>query len=382
MTKSVLLRILFVMAFSFLCSKISTAQKGFAFSGGVQHSRIITYPIQTIGSQSVVALDPAFGFALGFDYRFGLNKNLDLKLGLRYSNRNSSSSDFEFRYYYLEYAMSPIVRVYKDLWINIGLQLDNLNESRIIEERSDGGTSNQDGNMKSNTISVFSGINYDISNRLTFEIKYSLPFENMDYTNIYAGFTIGLMNPKKSPVGKYTSLDEAGENPQEVTDLILQREGLSVFPLEILEMPNLSYLYLNGNQLSTLPDELGRLTKLEHLFAANNKIAYLPPQIANLKALEELDLSYNQLSDLPEEIGELVSLKFLKVNDNNLSALPQSIMKLQNLVELDVSGNAGLLRLPQAINLLRSLETLIVDEATEFPIPFSPANPRLEVIYK
>lgn len=156
--------------------------------------------------------------------------------------------------------MSPIVRVYKDLWINIGLQLDNLNESRIIEERSDGGTSNQDGNMKSNTISVFSGINYDISNRLTFEIKYSLPFENMDYTNIYAGFTIGLMNPQKSPVGKYTSLDEAGENPQEVTDLILQREGLSVFPLEILEMPNLSYLYLNGNQLSTLPDELGRLT--------------------------------------------------------------------------------------------------------------------------
>jgi hypothetical protein len=57
-------------------------------------------------------------------------------------------------------------------------------------------------------------------------------------------------------------------------------------------------------------------------------------------------------------------------------------MGLQSLVELDVSNNAGLLRLPQSINLLGNLETLIVDESTVFPIPFSPSNPRLEIVVK
>jgi len=382
MTKNLVVRMLFVMAFSFFCSKIATAQKGLAFSGGVQYSRIITYQVQPAGSQGLDDLDPAFGFAAGFDYRFGLHKNLDLKLGLRYSNRNSLSTDFKYRFYYLEYALSPIVRVYKDLWLNIGLQLDNLTESRIIQKKPDGSTSNQAGNLKGNSFSMFSGIYYDISKRISIEIKYTLPFNKMDYTNLYAGLSFGLLNPKKSPAARFTALDDAIANADEVTDLVLQRKGLTVFPAEILEMPNLSYLYLNGNQLSALPDELGRLTKLKHLFAAENKLAYLPPQLGELKALEELDLSFNQLSELPDEIGELSKLKFLKVNDNNLTALPQTIMKLQNLVELDVSNNAGLLKLPQAINLLGNLETLIVDETTVFPIPFSPANPRLEIIYK
>ncbi|MDA3942985.1 MAG: leucine-rich repeat domain-containing protein [Bacteroidetes bacterium] len=382
MNRNLLLRVLVMIAISFFCSKNTSAQKGLAFSGGVQHSRILTVPIQALGTQNFVDLDPAYGFAVGFDYRFGLNRNLDLKLGLRYSYRNSTSSHLEYRYYYLEYALSPIVRVYKDLWINVGMQLDNLNESRIIEKRTDGSISNQTGNMQSNRLSFFLGINYDISKRLAFEIKYTLPFKNMDYTNLYAGFTFVLMNPMKSPTGKFTNLNEAIANANVVTDLILQRKGLTVFPLEILEMPELSYLYLNGNQLSALPDDLGKLMKLKHLFAANNKIGYLPPQLGNLKALEELDLSYNRLSQLPDEIGELISLKFLKLNDNNLTELPQSIMKLQNLIELDVSNNAGLLRLPQAINLLGNLETLIVDESTVFPIPFSPANPRMEIIVK
>jgi len=111
MTKNLVVRMLLVMAFSFLCSKIATAQKGLAFSGGVQYSRIITYQVQSAGSQGLDDLNPAFGFAAGFDYRFGLHKNLDLKQGLRYSNRNSTSTNFKYRFYYLELLLSAKIQI-------------------------------------------------------------------------------------------------------------------------------------------------------------------------------------------------------------------------------------------------------------------------------
>lgn len=369
--------LLFLTGFVFITE--THGQKGFAITAGANYSKFKLDDYEFTGS---------FNPAVGIEYSNAINEQFLMKYGLRYSYRTASSDSMELRNHYLDLYINPAMKLNKIFMVESGLQFNNILDQQYtrilpanpyyhISFEESGKGDNFDVQME-----VFIGLGARLSNTIEFNLRYTLPFGWMDHSNLYAGLSFRLKNPNKTSIGKYTNLEDAIANRENVTELVLQRAGLENLPAEVWQMTGMTYLFLNGNELTNLPAGIGSLVKLERLFVANNELHYLAPEMGRLKVLEELDLSYNELTELPDEIGQLSGLRFLKLNNNNLTELPASIMGLQSLVELDVSNNAGLLRLPQSINLLGNLETLIVDESTVFPIPFSPSNPRLEIVVK
>ncbi len=108
---------------------------------------------------------------------------------------------------------------------------------------------------------------------------------------------------------EFTSLDEALKNPSSVYRLDLSYSGLSEFPREILQFPNLQSLNLSNNGIIDVPAELGKLTKLQRLNLATNGIKRLPAEITALKNLKWIDITQNQFMS-----SELTKIK---------TALPQ-----------------------------------------------------------
>ncbi len=355
------------------------AQQGISITAGTNYSKFKLQDYKFKGG-----INPAGGI----EYFKAYNEQLFMKYGLRYSYRTSSSDSLELKNHYLDLYLNPGIMINKTFLVEAGFQFNNILDqhyTRLLPNNPyyhipfEISAKGDNFNVQAE---VFVGVGVRLSKIIDLNIRYTLPFGWMDHSNVYAGLSFRLKNPKKASKGKYTNLDDAIAEQKAVTELVLHRAGLESLPADVWQMTTMNYLFLNGNKLKSLPAGVGSLIKLKRLYIANNELCYLSPEIGRLKVLEELDLSYNQLTELPDEIGQLSGLRILKLNNNKLAELPTFIMGLQSLVELDVSNNGGLLRIPQSINLLRNLETLIVDESTVFPIPFSPSNPRLEIIVK
>jgi Leucine-rich repeat (LRR) protein len=113
---------------------------------------------------------------------------------------------------------------------------------------------------------------------------------------------------------EFTSLDEAMKNPGTVYRLDLSFSGLSEFPREVLQFPNLQSLNLSNNGIVEIPVELGKLTKLQRLNLATNGIKRFPAEIAALKHLKWLDVTQNQC--MSSELNKLrASLPQVAIND-------------------------------------------------------------------
>ena len=138
-----------------------------------------------------------------------------------------------------------------------------------------------------------------------------------------------------------------------------------LLPLSLLNLPNLSSLFLNNNQLvSPLPSHVSGLNLIHLSLSSNSLNGTLPSWLFSLpslvclyissnqfigeigefksNSLELLDLSYNKLQgSIPMSISRLVNLTFLSLSSNNLSIMLDSEIssKFKNLKELDLSNN-------------------------------------------
>jgi internalin A len=150
-------------------------------------------------------------------------------------------------------------------------------------------------------------------------------------------------------------IENAKQSGQKKLDLAWKE--IEELPSEIVQLTNLTALYLRFNQLTTLPDAIGQLTNLPSLDLRTNQLATLPDAIGQLTNLTTLDLSYNQLTTLPDAIGQLTNLTTLNPSYNQLTTLPDAIGQLTNLTTLDLISNQ-LTTLPDAIGQLTNLTTL------------------------
>ena len=117
----------------------------------------------------------------------------------------------------------------------------------------------------------------------------------------------------------YKDIDHALANPDSVFQLQLKKKGLSAFPSELCQFPNLQKLDLSKNKIVAFPDSLYHLINITFLDLSRNKIASIPASISQLNYLEHLDLWHNDLDALPDQILELPHLNYLDIRGVSMS---------------------------------------------------------------
>ena len=150
-----------------------------------------------------------------------------------------------------------------------------------------------------------------------------------------------------------------------VTSLDLQEKKLKAFPTDVLKMPWLVELRLDGNAIKKIPADIRKLTKLEALSVRDCDLADLPDAVGELKALRVLNVSSNGRH--VDDGGE--DLTYVPIK------LPDAIGKLCNLEELDVSAlsdcpdvkgerlpPATKYVLPESVSRLTKLRRIVADQ--------------------
>lgn len=132
----------------------------------------------------------------------------------------------------------------------------------------------------------------------------------------------------------------------------------SPFPMEVLKLENLYWLYLSNCSLKgQIPVGLGNLTPLINLELADNQLSgELPGDIGKLKNLQQLELYTNSLTGkLPVGFGNLTSLQNLDMSRNNLQGNISELKFLTNLVSLQLFQNQFTGEIPEELGEFKNL---------------------------
>ncbi|WP_412543150.1 hypothetical protein R8Z50_11975 [Longispora sp. K20-0274] len=108
-----------------------------------------------------------------------------------------------------------------------------------------------------------------------------------------------------------------------------------------------------------------RANRSEHLHLSGRKLREFPADVLGMPWLRTLVLDGNPLGELPEGLGTLTRLERLSVRDCGLTALPDSIGDLAALRVLRVAGNEAAFTLPAAVGRLGALEELDISRLSD-----------------
>lgn len=135
---------------------------------------------------------------------------------------------------------------------------------------------------------------------------------------------------------------------------------LKVIPSEVLLDSNIQILNLDRNKLRSV-SQIGCLTGLHSLVLSKNELSDFPMEIQYLVYLERLELNQNKIETIPNGIfPNLKSLKYLKLNNNRLSDLPKDLSSCSELHYLNLAHNF-FTEFPTSILTLMDLKELYVD---------------------
>ncbi|XP_064601528.1 leucine-rich repeat-containing protein 27-like isoform X2 [Liolophura sinensis] len=113
------------------------------------------------------------------------------------------------------------------------------------------------------------------------------------------------------------------------TTIELCHKGLKTLPNDLLQLKNLEYLYLEGNELTSLPENFfDMLPNLQWLDVRRNKLTSLSNVFSEkIPKLRNLLLEGNNLTTLPPELGLIKSLNGLNISNNPLSFPPVEVIE-------------------------------------------------------
>ncbi|XP_071450102.1 leucine-rich repeat-containing protein 28-like isoform X2 [Hetaerina americana] len=152
--------------------------------------------------------------------------------------------------------------------------------------------------------------------------------------------------------------DQLRDNGRHVEELYLKMNMLTVLPVWLGELRNLTNLYLCQNRLESLPEELCEMKSLEVLDISDNKLHELPVTIGLLPKLTTLFIMNNKITAFPPEIYMLPAIKIIN-GTGNLIINVEEICRCLTLEELYLDNNL-LLCLPPKIVYMPKLKTLSV----------------------
>lgn len=136
----------------------------------------------------------------------------------------------------------------------------------------------------------------------------------------------------------HNNLQEALIDSGSVRKLILKREKLTVFPMDILKLTELEYLDLSSNKLDSIPPEINQLKNLRVLILTRNSLLKFPKEIFALKYLKVLKIGGNEFETIPRGIDSLKVIEEIDFWNTSISDLPLGIENVKSLKRLDLRG--------------------------------------------
>lgn len=151
---------------------------------------------------------------------------------------------------------------------------------------------------------------------------------------------------------------------QDVTRLDLSSNHLSDIIKDLnRKLPNLTELYLVGNNVKLYKGVFARAEKLQTLELGKNSLTTLEPGVfQNLKSLNNLNLWSNNLTELKREVfSDIPNLKSLDIGDNDIQELKADVFAdLKNLTIINLNHNR-LVYLPEGLFLTnREMEIVMM----------------------
>ena len=157
----------------------------------------------------------------------------------------------------------------------------------------------------------------------------------------------------------YKNLGTASKEREEVTALKINVKD-EAFPEMLLDFPNLTELYLEGN-CKNFPKETPVWNKLKILSIKWPQFQGDLSSLFTLDSLENLKIIETPIKTFLLPLGHSgAPLKSLTIKDCALKTLPEEISMLTYLNEFNLSGNE-LTHLPHAFVALRNLKRLNLD---------------------
>lgn len=135
----------------------------------------------------------------------------------------------------------------------------------------------------------------------------------------------------------------------------------SSFPLEVLKLDKLYWLYLTNMSLEgQIPEGIGNLTQLGNLELSDNYMyGEIPAGIGKLSKLRQLELYDNRFSGkFPKGFGNLTSLEMFDASNNTLEGDLSELRFLTKLSSLQLFENQFSGEVPQEFGEFRYLEGL------------------------
>lgn len=140
------------------------------------------------------------------------------------------------------------------------------------------------------------------------------------------------------------SLPKTFTKSSKLRELNFSGNQLTTFPEQLLDFPNMKYLFLGSNQITKISRNIGKLKNLHILSLGGNKLTEVPVTLGQLKTLQALVLCDNYIESLPANVANLKQLKSLLLHKNCLRTLPPAIIGLKNLTELSLRDNPLVVR--------------------------------------
>jgi hypothetical protein len=144
---------------------------------------------------------------------------------------------------------------------------------------------------------------------------------------------------KNRNLHKYTDLNLAIKEKDNVLSIDVADKGIKKLPEELSKLTKIVSINLSGNNFTTFPKVLSKLTTLDEISLSANHLTFVDAEIGNLKNLRILIMNFNQLNELPKELGELTNLLYLELGNNKLKNLPDEVKYLTKLQELHIEQN-------------------------------------------
>ena len=140
--------------------------------------------------------------------------------------------------------------------------------------------------------------------------------------------------------GNFTYFPEDISILKKLKKLSLISTKISTIPKEVFLLPELRYLSLKNNRLKTLP-ELGERSFIKELILGRNYLntKSLESFFNEMPGLHYLDLGHNVVDDIPESLYRLSKLRRLNLENNKLHGLPIRLKDLKHLHHLSIIDN-------------------------------------------